>query len=66
MANAYRGASVLLGKVAIGDWLAAVIAMLCLLVLFRWKVSNPLLLAVTAAAGIFAFPLLNPSWVFVK
>jgi chromate transporter len=43
-----------------------IIALLCLLVLFRWKVSNPLLIAVTAAVGIIAFPLLNPSWVFVK
>jgi len=60
------GASVLLGKIAIGDLLAIIIALLCLLVLFRWKVSNPLLIAATAAVGIIAFPLLNPSWVFVK
>jgi chromate transporter len=60
------GASVLLGKIAIGDLLTIIIALLCLLVLFRWKVSNPLLIAATAVVGIIAFPLLNPSWVFVK
>jgi chromate transporter len=60
------GASVLLGRIAIGDWLTAVIAMISLLVLSRWKVSNPLLIAATAMVGILAFPLLNPAWVFVK
>jgi chromate transporter len=60
------GASVLLGKIAIGDWLTAVVALGSLVVLFRWKVSNPLLVAVTAIIGLIAFPLLNPSWVFVK
>jgi chromate transporter len=60
------GASVLLGKIAIGDWLTAFIGLVSLLVLFRWKVSNPLLIAATAAVGIIAFPLLNPGWVFVK
>jgi hypothetical protein len=29
-------------------------------------VSNPLLMAVTAAAGLIAFPLLHPAWVMVK
>jgi chromate transporter len=38
------GASVLLGKIAIGDWLTALIAMVSLIVLFRWKLSNPMLL----------------------
>ena len=37
------GACVLLGKIAIGDWLTALIAVGSLVVLFRWKVSNPLL-----------------------
>jgi len=60
------GAAVLLGRIAIGDWLTAVIALVSLLVLFRWKVSNPLLVAATAAVGMIAFPLLNPAWVFVK
>ena len=60
------GACVLLGKVAIGDWLTALIALLSLVVLFRWKVSNPALVAATAAIGLVAFPLLRPAWVFVK
>jgi chromate transporter len=60
------GASVLLGKIAIGDWLTALIALSSLLVLFRWKVSNPLLVAVTAIVGTIAFPILRPDWVFVK
>lgn len=60
------GAAVLLGKIAIGDWLTAVVALVSLLVLFRWKISNPLLVAATAVVGMVAFPLLNPTWVFVK
>src|SRR2546425_154121 len=60
------GACVLLGKIAIGDWLTALVALGSLVVLFRWKVSNPLLVAVTAIIGLIAFPLLKPEWVFVK
>jgi chromate transporter len=60
------GACVLLGRIAIGDWLTALIALGSLAVLFRWKVSNPLLVAVTAVIGLIAFPLLNPTWVLVK
>ena len=60
------GACVLLGKIAIGDWLTALVALSSLVVLFRWKVSNPLLVAVTAIIGLIAFPLLKPEWVFVK
>jgi chromate transporter len=37
-----------------------------LAVLFRWKVNNPLLIAVTAVVGLVAFPLLQPTWVMVK
>jgi chromate transporter len=57
------GACVLLGRIAIGDWLTAIVALVALIVLFRWKVSNPLLIAVAAGVGLIAFPLLNPSWV---
>ncbi len=60
------GACVLLGKIAIGDWLTALVALGSLVVLFRWKVSNPLLVAVTALIGLIAFPLLQPEWIFVK
>ena len=60
------GACVLLGKIAIGDWLTGLLALASLVVLFRWKVSNPVLVAATAIIGLIAFPLLKPDWVFVK
>ena len=60
------GACVLLGKIAIGDWLTALVAAGSLIVLFRWKVSNPLLVAATAIIGLIAFSVLKPEWVFVK
>ena len=60
------GACILLGRIAIGDWLTALIGVLSLAVLFRWKVSNPLLIAATAAVGLIAFPLLQPQWVMLK
>jgi chromate transporter len=60
------GACILLGRIAIGDWLTALIAIVSLAVLFRWKVNNPLLIAATAVIGLIAFPLLQPAWVMVK
>jgi chromate transporter len=60
------GACVLLGRIAIGDWLTILIGLTALVALFRWKVSNPLLMAVTALVGLIAFPLLHPTWVMVK
>ncbi|MFI4997879.1 MAG: chromate efflux transporter [Hyphomicrobiales bacterium] len=60
------GACVLLGRIAIGDWLTALIGLVSLAVLFRWKVSNPLLVAVTAVVGLIAYPLLQPAWVMVR
>src|SRR5438093_2856029 len=60
------GACVLLARIAIGDWLTALVALGSLVMLFRWKVSNPVLVAVTAIIGLIVFPLLNPAWVFVK
>jgi chromate transporter len=60
------GACVLLGRIAIGDWLTALIGLASLAVLFRWKVNNPLLIAATAAVGLIAYPLLQPAWVMVK
>ena len=50
----------LLGRIAIGDWLTVPIGLASLAVLFRWKVSNPLLIAVTAVIGLIAYPLLQP------
>jgi chromate transporter len=60
------GACVLLGRIAIGDWLTILVGVAALVALFRWKVSNPLLMAVTALVGLVAFPLLHPAWVMVK
>jgi chromate transporter len=60
------GACILLGRIAIGDWLTVLIGVASLAALFRWKISNPLLIAVTAVVGLIAFPLLQPGWVMVK
>jgi chromate transporter len=60
------GACVLLGRIAIGDWLTAAIGLASLAVLFRWTVSNPLLIAATAVIGLIAYPLVGPDWVMVK
>lgn len=60
------GACVLLGRRAVGDWFTALIGLLALLALFRWRISNPMLVGVTAAAGLIAFPLLHPAWVMLR
>jgi chromate transporter len=60
------GACILLGRIAIGDWLTILIGLASLAVLFRWKVSNPLLIAATAIIGLIAYPLLQPAWVMLK
>ena len=60
------GACILLGRIAIGDWLTALIGLVSLAILFRWKVSNPLLIAATAVVGLIAFPLLQPTWVMIR
>jgi chromate transporter len=60
------GACILLGRIAIGDWLTVAIGVTSLAVLFRWKVSNPALITATALIGLIAYPLLRPAWVMVK
>src|SRR5262249_55763059 len=60
------GACFLLGKIAIGDWLTAIIAAVSLAVLFPFKINNPLLIGATAVVGLVAFPILQPAWVFVQ
>lgn len=59
------GACILLGRIAIGDWLTVLVGIVSLAVLFRWKVSNPLLIAATAVVGLIAYPILQPGWVMV-
>jgi chromate transporter len=60
------GACVLLGRIAIGDWLTVLIAIVSLAILFRWKASNPALIAATAIVGLIAYPVLQPTWVMVR
>ena len=60
------GACILLGRIAIGDWLTALIGVATLAVLFRFKVNNAYIIAATAAIGLIAFPLIQPTWVMVK
>jgi chromate transporter len=60
------GACILLGRIAIGDWLTVLVAAGSLAVLFKTKVSNPMLVGVTAVIGLIAFPILQPAWVFVR
>jgi chromate transporter len=60
------GSAVLLGRMAIGDWLTAAVGLASLVVLFRTKIPSPALIAAAAAIGLVAFPILQPGWVFVK
>jgi chromate transporter len=60
------GACILLGRVAIGDWFTVSVGVAALAALFLWKANNLLLMAVTAVAGLAAFPLIHPAWVMVK
>ncbi len=60
------GAAVLLGKVAIGDWLSAGLAIAALGLLLRFKIPNPALIAVAAAIGLIAYPWLKPAFVMVR
>jgi chromate transporter len=60
------GACFLLSRIAIGDWLTILIAVISLIALFRWKVSNPVLMLAAAILGYACFPILQPGWVLVK
>jgi chromate transporter len=60
------GACILLGRIAIGDWLTALVALVSLAVLMSTKVSNVVLVAAAAVVGLVAFPFLQPTWVFLK
>jgi chromate transporter len=60
------GAAILLGKVAVGDWLTALVAALSLVALFRWNVKTYVLVATAAVIGLIAFPILAPAWTLVK
>jgi chromate transporter len=60
------GACLLLGRIAIGDWFTALIALISLGVLLRSKASNVVLVGATALIGLIAFPILRPTWVLLK
>jgi chromate transporter len=60
------GACILLGRIAIGDWLTALIAAASLAALFLWKFHNAWLVGATAALGLVAYPLLQPAWVMIR
>jgi chromate transporter len=60
------GASILLGRIAIGDWLTAAIALVSLAILFRFKVHSAALIAAAAVVGLVAYPLLQPDWMMLK
>jgi chromate transporter len=60
------GASVLLSKIAIGDGLTLLIAAGSLVLLFRFKISNPALIAAAAVIGLIAYPIIRPGWVMLK
>jgi chromate transporter len=59
------GACILLGRIAIGDWLTALIAAAALAALFLWKFHNAWLVGATAVIGLTAYPLLQPAWVMI-
>ena len=60
------GAAVLLGKIAIGDVLTGLVALVALTLLFRTKIPNPALIAAAAVIGLVAYPMLRPAWVMLK
>ena len=64
--DAILGACILLGKFAIGYWLTAAIGIVSLAVLFRWRISSPLLVAATVVVGLSAHPWLQPACAAVK
>src|SRR5262249_15655186 len=64
--GAILGACGLLGKISPAELAPARTGGGLLAVLFRSKVSNPMLIAATAVVGLIAFLILEPSWVMVK
>jgi len=42
------------------------LGVVALVLLFRFKISNPVLIAAAAVIGLVAFPILKPTWVMLK
>jgi chromate transporter len=57
---------IMLGRIAIGDWLTALIGLANLVAIARWKVNNPLLIAIASIIGLVGFAPVKPTSVFVK
>jgi chromate transporter len=53
--GAIAGAVYILGRRAIHDWTTALIAVVALLITLRWKIPEPLLIAVAAVAGVLLY-----------
>ena len=64
--GAILGASIVLARLAIGDTFTATVAVTSAILLFRWRVAPPLLVAASAAAGLMAFSWLRPVWVLAR
>jgi chromate transporter len=57
------GTTYLVARTAIGDLLTVSVAVLALIVLFLWKIPEPLIVGAGALIGLLAYPLLRPEWV---
>ncbi len=64
--GAILGASLLLGRHAIGDWVTIAIAAGSLVALTRFKISSPAVVGVSAAVGWMAFEFAQPDWVLLR
>jgi chromate transporter len=64
--GAILGACVLLAKIAIGDAFTVAVAIAALVLLFRFKVSYPLLTGGAAIVGLIAYPIFQPHWVMLR
>lgn len=53
--GAILGATIMLGRQAIGDWITALIAFAGLIMLIRFRVGGPVLVGLAAAIGLAAF-----------
>jgi chromate transporter len=64
--GAILGASIVLARLAIGDWFTAGVAAIRATALFRWRVPPPLRVGIAAAAGLVAFYGLRPTWLPIR
>ncbi len=57
------GTTYLVAKTAIGDALTVALGAVALLILFLWKIPEPLIVAAGALIGLLAYPVLRPEWI---